>query len=29
MKGRWNDDSDMKWDGNCNNKGDNRKYIDF
>ena len=29
MKGRWSDDNDMKRDGNCNNKEDNCKYIDF
>ena len=29
MKGRWNDDNDMRREGNCNNKEDNRKYIDF
>ena len=29
MKGRWSDDNDIKRDGNCNNKEDNCKYIDF
>ena len=29
MKGRWKDDNDMKQDGDCNNKEDNCKYIDF
>ena len=28
MKGTWNDDNDMKRDGNCNRE-DNCKYIDF
>ena len=29
MKGRWNDDNDMRWDENCHYKEDNCKYIDF